>query len=76
MRQKLPPVVLLALGLLLTALPALAHHSVLAEYDSKNPVTLDVTRILAGPDASLPPDVPCIDSDKPYLDDSSRVAPL
>ena|SRR5690242_3768201 len=35
-----------------------------------------VTRILAGPDASLPPDVPCIDSDKPYLDDSSRTAPL
>ena len=38
--------------------------------------TYPVTRILAGPDASLPPDVPCIDSDKPYLDDSSRVAPL
>jgi hypothetical protein len=35
-----------------------------------------VTRILAGSDASLPPDVPCIDSDKPYLDDSSRTAPL
>jgi hypothetical protein len=31
---------------------------------------------LADPDASLPTDVPCIDSDKPYIDDSSRVAPL
>ncbi len=35
-----------------------------------------VTRVLAGPDASLPPDVPCIDSDKPYIDDSSHTAPL
>lgn len=35
-----------------------------------------VTRVLAGPDATIPPDVPCIDSDKPYLDDSSRTAPL
>jgi hypothetical protein len=35
-----------------------------------------VTRILAGPEASLPTDVPCIDSDKPYIDDSSRTAPL
>jgi hypothetical protein len=35
-----------------------------------------VTRILAGADASLPPDVPCVDSDKPYLDDTSRTAPL
>jgi hypothetical protein len=35
-----------------------------------------VTRVLAGPDASLPPDVPCIDSDKPYINDSSHTAPL
>ena len=35
-----------------------------------------VTRILAGPEASMPTDVPCIDSDKPYIDDSSRTAPL
>ena len=46
MRQKLPPV--LALAMLLTALPLLAHHSVLAEYDSKKPITLDgvITRVL------------------------------
>lgn len=35
-----------------------------------------VTRILGGADDSLPPDVPCIDSDKQYLDDTSRTAPL
>ncbi|PYU20886.1 MAG: hypothetical protein DMG30_19595 [Acidobacteria bacterium] len=48
MRQKLPPVVMLALTLLLTALPLLAHHSVLAEYNSKKPVTLNgvITRVL------------------------------
>jgi hypothetical protein len=48
MRQKLPPLVLLALGLVVTALPLLAHHSVLAEYDSKRPVTLNgvITRVL------------------------------
>ena len=48
MRQKLPLVLLLAIALLRTAAPALAHHSVLAEYDSKNPVTLHavITRVL------------------------------
>lgn len=48
MRQRLPFVVLVAMGLLRTASPALAHHSVLAEYDSKNPVTLHavITRVL------------------------------
>jgi hypothetical protein len=48
MRQKLPPFMLLAFGLLVTVLPALAHHSVLAEYDSKKPVTLNgvITRVL------------------------------
>jgi hypothetical protein len=48
MRQKLPPCVLVTFGLLLTALPALAHHSVLAEYDSKKPITLNgtITRVL------------------------------
>jgi hypothetical protein len=48
MRQKLPLVLLLAIALLRTASPALAHHSVLAEYDSKNPVTLHgvITRVL------------------------------
>jgi Family of unknown function (DUF6152) len=48
MRTKLPPVMTSALTLLLTALPLLAHHSVLAEYDSKNPVTLRgvITRVL------------------------------
>lgn len=48
MRQKLPLVLLLAIALLRIAAPALAHHSVLAEYDSKNPVTLHavITRVL------------------------------
>ena len=48
MRQKIPSFVLLTLGLLLPTLSALAHHSVLAEYDSKNPVTLNgvITRVL------------------------------
>jgi hypothetical protein len=48
MRQKVPLVLLLAIALLRTAAPALAHHSVLAEYDSKNPVTLHavITRVL------------------------------
>jgi hypothetical protein len=48
MRQKLPLVLLLALALFRMASPALAHHSVLAEYDSKNPVTLHgvITRVL------------------------------
>ena len=49
MRQKLPLVILVAaMGLLQTASSALAHHSVLAEYDSKNPVTLHavITRVL------------------------------
>ena len=48
MRQKLPSFVLLTLGLLLPTLSALAHHSVLAEYDSKHPVTLNgvITRVL------------------------------
>jgi hypothetical protein len=48
MRQKLPLFVPLAVGLLVTALPLLAHHSVLAEYDSKKPVTLNgvITRVL------------------------------
>ena len=48
MRHKLPPFALATFGLLLTALPALAHHSVLAEYDSKKPVILNgtITRVL------------------------------
>src|SRR5437879_8648641 len=48
MRHKLPPFVLAIFGLLLTTLPALAHHSVLAEYDSKKPVVLNgtITRVL------------------------------
>lgn len=48
MKRKLPPVMLLTLGLLLAALPGLAHHSVLAEYDSKKPVILNgvITRVL------------------------------
>lgn len=33
-----------------------------------------VTRILGGPDDSLPPDAPCKDSDKQYLDDSSHTS--
>jgi hypothetical protein len=48
MRRKFSPFVLLAMGLFLTTLPLLAHHSVLAEYDSKKPVTLNgvITRVL------------------------------
>src|SRR5437879_10575060 len=48
MRQKILSFVLFALGLLLPTLSALAHHSVLAEYDSKHPVTLNgvITRVL------------------------------
>lgn len=48
MRQKLPLILLLAMALFRTAVPAQAHHSVLAEYDSKNPVTLHavITRVL------------------------------
>lgn len=48
MGHKLPPFVLAMLGVLLTALPSLAHHSVLAEYDSKKPVVLNgtITRVL------------------------------
>lgn len=43
MKHKLPPCLLITFGLLLAALPALAHHSVLAEYDSKKPVVLNGT---------------------------------
>jgi len=48
MRQKFWPFALFLLGLLATALPLLAHHSVLAEYDSKKPVILNgvITRVL------------------------------
>jgi hypothetical protein len=48
MRRKSPPFVLMVLALLGASLPLLAHHSVLAEYDSKNPVTLHavITRVL------------------------------
>src|SRR5260370_40976219 len=48
MRQKLPPCVLVRYRLLLTDVPALAHHSVLAEYDSQKPITLNgtITRVL------------------------------
>ena len=48
MGQKLPPLAILALTLWLPPMPLLAHHSVLAEYDSKNPVTLQgvITRVL------------------------------
>lgn len=48
MRPKLPSVMVLGLVLLSTALPVLAHHSVLAEYDSKKPVVLKgvIARVL------------------------------
>jgi Family of unknown function (DUF6152) len=48
MRPKLSRALTLALTLLLSAVPLLAHHSVLAEYDSKKPVTLNgvITRVL------------------------------
>jgi len=48
MRPKLSRVVTLALTSLLSAVPLMAHHSVLAEYDSKKPVTLNgvITRVL------------------------------
>ncbi len=48
MRQKFWPFAPFLLGLLATALPLLAHHSVLAEYDSKKPVILNgvITRVL------------------------------
>jgi len=48
MRQRSTPFALLVLGLLSAALPLLAHHSVLAEYDSKKPITLNgvITRVL------------------------------
>ena len=48
MRHKLAGVLLVAVGLLLTVCSALAHHSVLAEYDTHKPVTLNgvITRVL------------------------------
>ena len=43
MKSKMLAVVVAGLGLLLSSLPMLAHHSFAAEYDSAKPVTLTGT---------------------------------